>query len=136
MKRTLIKETPDKVGEKVRLEGWINSVRDHGKITFLDLRDRSGIIQCVGQNLSKVSSESVVEIVGIVSERPEKLINPRLKTGKVEIQIEKMEVVSMAAELPFDIGTEDLNLELPTLLDYRSLTLRHPKQQAIFKVQA
>ncbi len=135
MERTLISETPKKVGEKVRLDGWVNSVRDHGKISFIDLRDRTGVVQCVGQDISRVSPESVVKIFGTVAERPEKLVNPNLETGKIEIQIEKLEVVSKAFELPFDIGTEDLNLELPTLLDYRSLTLRHPKQRAIFKVQ-
>lgn len=136
MERTLITDTVEKVGEKVRLEGWVNTIRDHGKITFIDLRDRSGIIQCVGTNLERVSPESVVEIIGIVSERPEKLVNPKIKTGSVEIQIETLNVIASAAELPFDMGTEDLNVDLPTLLDYRSLTLRHKKQQAIFKVQA
>ncbi len=135
MERTLICETPKKIGDKVRLEGWVNAIRDHGKITFLDLRDRSGIVQCVGKDLEKVSSESVVEIIGSIAERPEKLINQNLKTGKVEVQIEELKIISKAAELPFDIGTEDLNLELPTLLDFRSLTLRHPKIKAIFKVQ-
>jgi nondiscriminating aspartyl-tRNA synthetase len=135
MERTLICETPKKVGEKLKLEGWVNSIRDHGKITFLDLRDRSGIVQCVGKDLPKVTPESVIEVIGTITARPEKLVNPNLKTGNVEVQIEKLEVISKAAELPFDIGTEDLNLELPTLLDYRSLTLRHPKIKAIFKVQ-
>lgn len=135
MKRTLVSETSQKVGEFVRLEGWVNTIRDHGKITFIDLRDRTGIVQCVGSELPKVSPESVIEITGKVVERPEKLVNPNLDTGKIEIQIEKLKVISPAAELPFDMGTEDLNLDLPTLLDYRSLTLRHKKQQAIFKVQ-
>ncbi|QQG42078.1 MAG: aspartate--tRNA(Asn) ligase [Candidatus Woesebacteria bacterium] len=135
MERILICETPKKIGDKVRLAGWVNAIRDHGKITFLDLRDRSGIVQCVGKDLEKVSSESVVEIIGSIAERPEKLINQNLKTGKVEVQIEELKIISKSAELPFDIGTEDLNLELPTLLDFRSLTLRHPKIKAIFKVQ-
>lgn len=135
MERTLICEIPKKVGEKVRVEGWVDTIRDHGKITFVDLRDRSGIVQCVGQDLPKVSPESVVEIIGKVVERPEKLVNPDLKTGKIEIQIEKLTLISPAAELPFDLGKSDLDLELPTLLDYRSLTLRHPKVKAIFKVQ-
>ncbi|MGA3291803.1 MAG: aspartate--tRNA(Asn) ligase [Candidatus Microgenomates bacterium] len=136
MERTLVAEAVKKIGEKVRLEGWVNTVRDHGKITFIDLRDRSGIVQCVGSDLEKVSPESVVEITGIVAKRPEKLINPKIKTGSVEIQIETLKVISAAAELPFDMGAEDLNLDLPTLLNYRALTLRHKKQQAIFKVQA
>jgi nondiscriminating aspartyl-tRNA synthetase len=136
MQRSLVADTLDQIDKKVRREGWVNTIRDHGKITFIDLRDRSGVIQCVGTNLEHVSPESVVEIVGVVAARPEKLVNPKIKTGKVEIQIESLNVISLAAELPFDIGTEDLNLDLPTLLDHRSLTLRHPKQQAIFKLQA
>ncbi len=136
MERILVANTIDKIGEKVRLEGWINTVRDHGKITFIDLRDRSGIIQCVGTNLEHTSPESVIEIIGTVAKRPEKLVNPKLPTGSVEVQIESLKVISLAAELPFDMGGEDLNMDLPTLLDYRALTLRHKKQQAIFKVQA
>lgn len=136
MERTLITNTVDKIGEKVRLEGWANTIRDHGKITFVDLRDRSGVVQCVGVNLERVSPESVIEIIGTVAKRPEKLVNEKIKTGGVEIQIESLKLISPAAELPFDMGTEDLNLDLPTLLDYRSLTLRHKKQQAIFKLQA
>lgn len=136
MDRTLIVNTVEKVGEKVRLEGWVNTIRDHGKISFIDLCDRSGIIQCVGANLEHVSPESVIEIVGTVAKRPEKLVNEKIKTGIIEIQIESLKVISPAAELPFDMGTEDLNLDLPVLLDYRSLTLRHKKQQAIFKLQA
>ncbi len=132
----MVGDVVDKIGGKVRLKGWVDTVRDHGKITFVDLRDRTGIIQCVGANLERVSPESVVEVIGMVAARPEKLINPKIKTGSVEIQIESLKIISPAAELPFDMGTDDLNLDLPTLLDYRALTLRHPKQQAIFKVQA
>lgn len=135
MERSLVVDTLNKIEEKVRLEGWVNTIRDHGKITFIDLRDRSGVIQCVGANLEHVSPESVVEIIGTVAKRPEKLVNDKIKTGSIEIQIQSLKVISPASELPFDMGTEDLNLELPILLDYRALTLRHKKQQAIFKVQ-
>ena len=135
MERTLVKETVNKVGEKVTLAGWVNTIRDHGKITFIDLRDRSGIVQCVGKDLTKVNPESVVEISGLVKKRPENLVNPRMETGTIEIEIENLNILSKSAELPFDMGVENLELELPTLLDYRSLTLRHPKIKAIFKVQ-
>ena len=135
MKRTLIRETTDKVGEQVLLKGWAKTVRDHGKISFIDLRDRSGVIQCVGQNLPKVSLESVIYITGKVVARPEKLVNPNIPTGSVELQIENLEIITSAAELPFDMSKDELNLELPTLLDHRALTLRHPRVQAVFKVQ-
>ena len=71
----------------------------------------------------------------MIKARPEKLVNPKLSTGTVEIEAQKVELVSKAAELPFDMGKDELDVELPTLLDYRSLTLRHPRVQAIFRVQ-
>lgn len=137
MKRTLIAETINQVGETVTLQGWVNTRRDHGKIIFIDLRDRSGIVQvvCSGDLGRDLRSEYVVSITGQVKARPEKLLNPHLPTGTVEIAAEKIEVISPAAELPFDMGKEVLDVELPTLLDYRALTLRHPRVQAIFKVQ-
>ena len=135
MDRTLTLETLEKVGQKVKLLGWAATIRDHGKITFIDIRDRKGIVQCVGQGLAKIPPESVIEIEGTVVKRPERLVNKNIKTGEVEVQIEKVEIISKAAELPIDLGKEELNLELPTLLDNRSLVLRHPKVKAIFKVQ-
>ncbi len=137
MLRTLISDSTSKTGETVTIKGWVNTRRDHGKIVFIDVRDRTGIIQVVlSPDLAgSLHSEDVVYITGKVQARPEKLINPKLATGTVEILAEKVEVVAKSAELPFDMGKETLDLELPTLLDYRALTLRHPKVQAIFKVQ-
>ena len=138
MERTLVQETINKIGETVTLLGWVNTRRDHGKIIFIDLRDRSGIIQVVmaGEMGKDLRSEFVVSIEGLVKARPEKLVNANLPTGGVEIEAKSLKVISQAAELPFDMGREVLDVELPTLLDYRSLTLRHPRTQAIFKVQA
>jgi len=136
MERTLVAEAVSKVGETVTLKGWVNTRRDHGKIIFIDLRDRSGIVQVVcGEDAKSLRSEYVVAITGQVKARPEKLVNKNLPTGTIEIQAEKIEVISSAEELPFDMGKEVLDVELPTLLDYRALTLRHPRVQAIFKVQ-
>ena len=89
MNRTLVKDSINKIDEKILLKGWVDSIRDHGKITFIDLRDRTGIVQCVGQDLPKVTAESVVAIEGKVVSRPEKLVNPDLASGSVEVQIEK-----------------------------------------------
>lgn len=138
MERTLIADTINKVGETVILKGWVNSKRDHSKIVFIDLRDRTGIIQVVGSGdlLGPLKSEEVVAIEGLVKARPEKLINPGLETGSVELEAQNVTVLAPSAELPFDMGQETLNVELPTLLDFRSLSFRHPKIQAIFKLQA
>lgn len=135
MQRTLVSEIVNKVGEVVTLKGWVSSIRDHGKISFIDLRDRTGIIQCVGQNLEKVMPESAIELIGKIVERPEKLVNIEIETGKVELQIEELNLLSSSVELPFDMGKTDLDLSLPVLLDHRPLTLKNVKQSAIFKVQ-
>jgi nondiscriminating aspartyl-tRNA synthetase len=136
MQRTLTNQTPSLIGTKVTLKGWVDTIRDHGKITFLDLRDRSGIIQVVGQDLPKLNPEDTVEILGQVKKRPEKLVNPNLETGSVELEVESVKILSHAAELPISVNKQDLDLDITTLLDHRALTLRHPKVQAIFKVQA
>jgi nondiscriminating aspartyl-tRNA synthetase len=136
MDRTLTIDCVSKAGSKVKIEGWVATRRDHGKLVFIDLLDRSGIIQVVGgEELSSLRPQDVVEIEGLVQKRPEKMVNDKIPTGKVEVTSEKVSVLSKAEEMPFDMGTETLNLELPTLLDYRALTLRHPKVKEIFKVQ-
>lgn len=126
------------IGKQVKICGWVHTRRDHGKIIFLDITDRSGMIQvvAVGGKVPDLHPQDVVCITGKVNKRPEHLINKNIPTGRIEISAEEIEILSKAEELPFDIGGKDLNLQLPTLLDYRSLTLRHPKVKAIFKVQA
>ncbi len=137
MERTLIADTTSKVGEKVKVSGWVATKRDHGKISFLDITDRSGVLQvvCEGGVADGLHLQDAISIEGTVSARPEKLVNPNLITGTVELQAEKIQVLGYAAELPFDMGGRDLDVTLPVLLDYRSLTLRHPKVKSIFKVQ-
>ncbi len=146
MSRTLIIESvnkmskllPSEVNETVTISGWVQTRRDHGKIVFLDVSDRTGIIQVILNSdlAGSLHPQDVVSIEGKIAARPEKLVNPNLPTGTVELQGEKVEILAKAEELPFDMGGKDLDLQLPTLLDFRSLTLRHPKVKGIFKVQA
>lgn len=128
----------NKIGQEVKICGWVHVRRDHGKILFLDVSDRSGIIQvvAVGGKAPDLHPQDVVCITGKVNKRPEHLINKNISTGNIEISAEKIEVLSKAEELPFDMGGKDLDLQLPTLFDFRSLTLRHQKVKNIFKVQA
>ena len=142
MERTLALETREKVGQEVKLKGWVNRRRDHGKIIFIDLRDRSGLIQLVitaplsqSPELAEIKPEYVVEVIGAVTARGEKTVNPDLPTGTVKVKVSEIKTLAKASSLPFDMSGEELNLELPTLLDHRSLTLRHPKVRQIFKVQ-
>src|SRR5690606_13980743 len=96
-----------------------------------------GIVQIVasGEEFRGLRPEFAVEVTGLVKARPEKLVNPNLPTGTIEIEGQELKVLAKSVELPFDMGKEELDLELPTLLDHRPLTLKHPKQQAIFKLQ-
>src|SRR3990167_4908377 len=137
MKRTLVKETIEKIGEKVLLKGWVDCLRDHGKITFLDLRDRTGLVQCVGQDLPKVTAESVVEIGGAVARRPEKLVNKDLETGTVEVQIEEMKVITEAQnELPLPIDNEGYDIDEKIRNKYRYLDLRRERMNKNIKVRS
>lgn len=138
MERTLILDCNNKVDSEVKVCGYVTNRRDHGKIIFLDITDRSGLIQVVAPSdkAPDLHPQDVVCITGKVNKRPENLINKNLPTGEIEIYSVNIQVLSKAAELPFDMGGKDLSLQLPTLLDFRSLTLRHPKVKSIFKVQA
>ncbi len=130
MVRTIIKDTPNKIGEVVTLNGWVHSRRDHGKIIFLDLRDRSGLVQVVGdQILDPLKPESVVEITGLVKARPEKLINPHLTTGSIEIEAQSATLISPAKELPLPIDGNGYDIDESVRLKYRYLDLRRPRLQ-------
>jgi len=141
MERILIKEIIGKVGEKVKIAGWVDVRRDHGKLIFIDLRDRSGKIQMVvlpnhkeaHDIAQELRGEWVIEVEGIVNARPEKMINLDIETGKVEIEVEEIKILGKAKELPFEPGAE---INIDTYLDYMPLTLRGEKQKAVFKVQA
>ena len=137
MSRTLIKDTVNFIGQEVTIKGWINSVRSYGKLVFADIRDRSGLIQVVGgKELDSLKDESVVEINGLLRDRDEKYFNPKIVTGKIELEVKELKVLSPAQDLPFDVHSPELNVTLPVMLDYRPASLRHKKVQDVFKVQA
>lgn len=140
MERTLIKDLGNTVGESVLIQGWVSVRRDQGKMVFFDFRDRSGSVQGVVlpkseaiETAKEVRSEYVVGVEGIVNKRPDKNVNAGVQNGDIELEIQKIEVLSKAAEMPFD---RDADLNLDTYLDYLPLTLRTPRSRAIFKVQA
>lgn len=142
MKRTLVIDCLDNIGETVTLRGWVQAVRTHGKIAFMDLRDRTGVLQVGGfdpvvvQTMSGLGLQDAVTVTGLVKKRDERYVNKDLSTGTIELEATDIEIEAKSEVMPFDMGGKELNLELPTLLDYRSLTLKHPKVQMIFKVQA
>lgn len=130
----------ENIGKTVSISGYVDVRRDHGKLVFLDIRDRSGKVQCVclpnhaeavavAQTLRP---EWVVTIEGIVNERPEKMCTEGVN-GNIELEATTITVLAQAQELPFEKDTE---VNLDTYLDYLPLTLRSEKARATFRVQA
>jgi nondiscriminating aspartyl-tRNA synthetase len=143
-KRILSSKAAEFAGNVATIKGWVRIRRDHGKLIFLDIRDRDGIIQVVvnprvSEEAHKIAQELrpefAVEITGNVNKRPENAINKDIVSGTIEIEATEIKILAKAETLPFDTGEAKLNLELPTLLDHRSLTLRHPSVAEIFRVQ-
>lgn len=143
--RTMIIEVAAKTGEKVTLKAWAQKRRDHGKIIFLDARDRTGVVQCVvvpdfpeAYEFAKtVRNEDILEIVGLVKNRPVSAVSSGSSTGNCEIEVSELRPISKPAEeLPVDISQEEMNLNLDTLLNYRPLTLRNVKIRSIFEIYA
>lgn len=125
MKRTLILETKDKVNVDVLLFGWVNSIREHGNVVFIDLRDRSGVVQLVGdKKLADLSKESIIKVEGKVVSRNENYFNQKIETGKVEVNVKKVEVLSEAKTPPFEISEQAENIDEQLRLKYRYLDLR------------
>ena len=140
MERTSIVGLGSHIGKTVSISGWVDVRRDHGKLVFLDIRDRSGKVQCVclpnhaeavtiAQTLRP---EWVVQIEGVVNERPEKM-RTEDANGNIELEVTKIVLLAEAQELPFE---KDTQVNLDTYLDYLPLTLRSERARAIFKVQA
>ncbi|MGL4107509.1 aspartate--tRNA(Asn) ligase [Clostridium sp. LP20] len=133
MKRKLVNELKEFIDEKVCIKGWIYKIRRLKNITFIIIRDRSGLVQCIVNNndfdLSEISIESVVSIIGKVKESNNKL-NP------FEVEVESIEIISKAdSELPIEINKGNLEVNLDTMLNNRVLSLRHQKINGIFKIQ-
>ncbi|MDO8496155.1 MAG: aspartate--tRNA ligase [bacterium] len=135
MQRNLVLETKDLAGKEVNLFGWVNVRRDHGKIIFIDLRDRSGVIQMVFVPSSKeiyekatqLRSEWVIRVRGKVKERPEKMVNPEIETGKIELEPLELEVIGMAETSPFPIDNDGRDIDEETRMKYRYLDIRRPR---------
>jgi len=131
------------IGERVELAGWANSYRDHGGIIFIDLRDKSGLIQLVNDPADSVEAHKVANDVrdefvliakGTVRARGEGLVNPRLKTGAIEIVVDELIIENRSAPMPFVIGDENVGEEVK--LNYRYLDLRSTSSYEIFKLRS
>lgn len=135
--RILTKNTPSKVGERILLKGWVDNRRDHGKLIFIDLRDQWGMVQVVFTPADKellahadqLRSEWVVQIEGVVKERPEGMKNVNIPTGSIEIEAQAFEVLSEAQTPPFALDTDGHEIGEEHRLQYRYLDLRRERMK-------
>jgi len=135
--RTLIKQLPEQIGQVVTLQGWVDTKRDHGKLTFIDLRDWTGTVQSVGfQKMGDLSVESVVELVGLVKERPTKMINANIPTGHLEIEVLEYIILNKAQELPITVNDDGTNIGEESRLKFRYLDLRRSRMQKIIRLRS
>ena len=126
------------IGKQVTLCGWIDTVRDHGGIVFVDLRDRYGVTQIVvdPDMVTRLQKESSVSFSGVVEERAPETVNARIATGKIEVRAAAMEVLGTVYNmLPFE-PSDSLNIKEETRLKYRFLDLRNPKMTERIKLRA
>jgi aspartyl-tRNA synthetase len=123
--------------EVVVLAGWVNRRRDHGGVTFIDLRDRSGVVQVVANPedsqdahrlLENVRSEWVLQIKGTVRQRPEGMQNPDLPTGEIEVEVQEVQILNPARTPPFSIN-EETEVDELVRLQYRYLDLRRGRMR-------
>ena len=137
MQRIQIKDIKNKVGETVKLAGWVDVRRDHGKLIFVDLRDSSGKVQMVflpnEEEVHKIAEtirpEWVIEVEGMIQKRPENMINKDLPLGDLEIPVKKISVLSEAKTPPFEFGTDGYEVDEEVRLKYRYLDLRRERLQ-------
>ncbi len=133
MKEIFIEDTLKFINKRVTLYGWVWNFRDHGKLIFFDLKDRSGILQAVidstnpGFQILKKSKYGALKVEGIIQKRPENLINPKIKTGEIELKVEKLEVLSSSLIPPFPLETEGYEISEELRLKYRYLDLRRER---------
>lgn len=126
---------PSHIGQQVTLAGWVHRQRDHGGVTFIDLRDRSGLVQIVANPdspetklIQEARSEWVLNVTGVVRHRPEGAENPSLPTGEIEVVVNKLEVLNPSKPLPFLIN-KDEDTDENVRLKYRYLDLRRERMQ-------
>ena len=131
--------TENDIDKEIKLAGWVANIRDHGGVIFLDLRDENGVIQLVSNDdhlFDGITKESSVTVNGVVRKRNEEDYNDKIKTGTIEVLVDKIEVLGAAPnELPFDIKTST-SVNEETRLKYRYLDLRNDKVHNNIKLRS
>lgn len=137
MKELSIIDALQHVGKTIELYGWVDTKRDHKKIVFIDLRDRTSIIQIVGgEDFKELSTEDVVKIKGLVKERPERLVNPNIPTGTIEMEALEFEILGKAQPSPIPLDSDGLEVDEEMRLKYRYLDLRRKRMADTLKLRS
>lgn len=144
LERTHIEDLGSKKGQEIIIKGWVNIRRDHGKLIFIDLRDTTGNVQLVvlpshteaHKAAENVRTEWVIEVKGVVNERPERMVKADEQNGDIEIEAKEITVLSEAETPPFEISSDTSNIGEETRLKYRYLDLRTQRMQRNMKVRS
>ncbi len=144
MQRIYIKDLKNEIEKEILICGWIDVVRDQGKMIFFDFRDMTGKVQGVVlpgnvdlTNLAKtIRNEWVVSVVGKVNRRPDKMVNEKVLNGDIELEIKEIEILNKAETLPFDITQDTSNIDENTRLKYRYLDLRSERMQKNIRLRS
>ncbi|HKJ87036.1 MAG TPA: OB-fold nucleic acid binding domain-containing protein, partial [Gammaproteobacteria bacterium] len=140
----------NQIGEEIRVSGWVHRRRDHGGVIFVDLRDRSGLLQVVFHppeeygaegrpdydfgRAHQLRNEWVIAVRGVLRERPEGTVNPDLPTGEVELEVRDLEVLNQADTPPFQLDEAD-EVGEDIRLRYRYIDLRRPEMAANLRLR-
>ena len=137
-------DAADRAGDRIRVAGWVHRRRDHGGVVFIDLRDRSGLLQLVFHPeagdayaaAGSLSPEDVISVEGEVVARSEATINPALPTGRVELAVASLDMLSEADPLPFSVEDESQEASEELRLTYRYLDIRRPRRLRALEMRA
>ena len=128
--KTMNQVSTEDIGKEVRLAGWVENIRDHGGVSFVDLRDMYGVMQVVFRNtelFKGIRKEQRLSVCGVIEERDEETYNPKIETGTIELNVKEIEILGKVyKDLPFEIGSSK-DIREDVRLKYRYLDLRNQK---------
>lgn len=136
----MISSIPQHVGKEIFVEGWIDGRRDHGKIVFFDIRDRSGKVQSVAttalESVKDVRLEAVVSVRGLVKNRPASMVDSTNPNGSFELEIKELAILNPSKEIPLPVEGDGYDIKEEVRMEYRYLDLRRPRLQNNLKMRS
>ncbi|MCR4327898.1 MAG: aspartate--tRNA ligase [Patescibacteria group bacterium] len=138
-KRVFAGDIISHIGEEITFTGWVHARRDHGKLVFIDLRDRSGVVQVVFgpsiKNAGELRLEYLIKITGEVKKRPQAMVNEKTPTGQYEVSAKKLEIISASEALPIPVDSDGYEVDEEVRMKYRYLDLRRERMKRNLKVR-